>query len=326
MSVSKLAAVALCLLACPLKVASQQADDSSAEYAVVNVSVCNMRKEGRFTSGMETQALLGMPVKVLQFNGWYRIETPDNYTGWVHRMVIEPMTEERLREWNGAEKLVVTALYGTTHVRPDENSDNVSDVVAGDRLRLIGSRGKFYKAAYPDGREAYISKRLAKPEGEWRNGLTLTAGDILRTALSLNGIPYLWAGTSTKGMDCSGFVRTVFFMHDVILPRDAWQQAMTGERIEIAPDLSNLEPADLLFFGRKDGATEREAVSHVGIYIGGGRFIHSLGDVHVGSLMPSDSCYDNFNAERLLYGGRILPYINKVEEMNTTDRNPYYSK
>ena len=55
---------------------------ADSAYGVVSVSVCNMRAEGKFTSGMTTQALLGMPVKVLQYTGWYEIQTPDDYTGW----------------------------------------------------------------------------------------------------------------------------------------------------------------------------------------------------------------------------------------------------
>ncbi|MFA6813768.1 MAG: peptidase, partial [Bacteroidaceae bacterium] len=54
-------------------------DDST--YAVVNISVCNIRETGDFTSGMTTQALLGMPVRVLKYNGWAQIKTPDEYTG-----------------------------------------------------------------------------------------------------------------------------------------------------------------------------------------------------------------------------------------------------
>ena len=73
---------------------------ADSAYGVVHISVCNLRDEGKFTSGMSTQALLGMPVKVLQYTGWYEIQTPDDYTGWVHRMVITPMSKERYNEWN----------------------------------------------------------------------------------------------------------------------------------------------------------------------------------------------------------------------------------
>ena len=92
---------------------------ADSAYGVVHISVCNLRDEGKFTSGMSTQALLGMPVKVLQYTGWYEIQTPDDYTGWVHRMVITPMSKERYNEWNRAEKIVVTAHYGFTYEKPD---------------------------------------------------------------------------------------------------------------------------------------------------------------------------------------------------------------
>ncbi|GAE86104.1 L-alanyl-gamma-D-glutamyl-L-diamino acid endopeptidase [Bacteroides reticulotermitis JCM 10512] len=190
---------------------------TDSAYGVVNVSVCNLREEGKFTSGMSTQALLGMPVKVLQYTGWYEIQTPDDYTGWIHRMVISPMSKEKYDAWNRSEKIVVTSHYGFTYEKPDQESQTVSDVVAGNRLKWEGSSKYFYKVSYPDGRQAYISKSIAKPEKEWRASLRKDENSILRTAYSMMGIPYLWAGTSSKGVDCSGFVRTVLFMHDIII-------------------------------------------------------------------------------------------------------------
>ena len=283
---------------------------ADSAYGVVHISVCNLRDEGKFTSGMSTQALLGMPVKVLQYTGWYEIQTPDDYTGWVHRMVITPMSKERYNEWNRAEKIVVTAHYGFTYEKPDEKSQTVSDVVAGNRLKWEGSKGHFYKVSYPDGRQAYISKSISQPETKWRASLKQDVESIIETAYTMIGIPYLWAGTSSKGVDCSGLVRTVLFMHDIIIPRDASQQAYVGERIEITSDFANVQRGDLVFFGRKAFSGRKEGISHVGIYLGNKQFIHALGDVHISSFEPADKNYDEFNTGRLLFAVRFLPYIN----------------
>lgn len=295
-------------------------------YGIVNVSVCNLRAEGDFSSEMMTQALMGMPVKVLQRDGWYRVQTPDNYISWVHRVGIHPVTEEELTAWNRAEKVVVTSHYGFVYSEANEGSQTVSDVVAGDRLKLEGRKGAFYRVSYPDGRTGYVSRKIAKTEKEWRAALKQDASSIIATAKTLMGVPYLWAGTSSKGVDCSGLMRTVLYLHDIIIPRDASQQAYVGEHIDIAPDFSNLVPGDLIFFGRKATPERKERVVHVGMYIGEGRFIHSQGDVRISSFLPEDELFDAYNLGRLLFAARVLPYINKEKSLNTTATNPYFNK
>ena len=219
----------------------------------------------------------------------------------------------------------MTSHYGFTYQQPDEKSQSVSDVVAGNRLKYEGTQGGFYKVSYPDGRQAYISRSISMPEKEWRASLKQDASSIIRTAYTMMGIPYLWAGTSSKGVDCSGFVRTALFMHDIIIPRDASQQAYVGEHIDIAPDFGNVQPGDLIFFGRKATAGKKERVVHVAIYLGDKKFIHSQGDVHVSSFDPSDADFDEYNLNRLLYAVRVLPSINKEAALNTTVTNPYYN-
>ena len=78
-------------------------------YGIVNLSVCNLRSANDFSSEMVTQALLGMPVRLLRQENWYQIQTPDRYIAWVHRVGIHPVTRAELTTWNQEEKLIITA-------------------------------------------------------------------------------------------------------------------------------------------------------------------------------------------------------------------------
>ena len=295
---------------------------SAQEYGVVDISVCNLRATPDYDAEMVSQALLGTPVHILQItdkNDWPEVQTPDTYTGWVHKDAITLLSFEDYHAWNAAPKIIVTALTGIVYEGPSPKSGTISDVVAGNRLKDLGGKGRYFRVGFPDGRIGYLDKKLGKREAEWRKSVDRTPEAILATALTMNGFPYLWAGMSPKGMDCSGFVRTVLFMHDIIIPRDAGPQSRTGERIFGTEDL---QPGDFVFFGRKDAAAPK--VSHVGIYLGDGRFIHSLGLVKIGSFRPEDPLYDAYNTGRYLFASRILPYIDKQEGLNTTLTNPYY--
>lgn len=293
-------------------------------YALVNVSVCNTRAEAEYSSGQESQALLGMPVRIVdRLREWTCVETPDHYVAWVLSGCICPVDRNALSLWNQHPQLVVTSLYGTVYSRPSRHAQPVSDVVAGNRLLLLGKRGRYYHVEYPDGRQGYLPAADGSPLEQWRRRLDNSPEAILATALRLVGTPYMWGGTSTKGVDCSGFVRTVLFMHDIVIPRNASQQALEGERIHIAPDFANLQPGDLLFFGhtRADGTPR---VVHVGFYMGDRMFIHSLGCVHVASFDPSHPLYDAYDHGRLLFAGRLLPHINENDRMFTTRFSPLY--
>lgn len=297
---------------------------TAQEYGVVNISVCNMRRTADFEAEMVSQALLGTPVHVLEVaeNAWPLIQTPDTYTGWVHYAAVTRMTKEEYHAWNAAPKVVVTALSGLVHREACEKSATVSDVVAGNRLKYLGKKSSWLQVSFPDGRSGWVHKSVAQTEAEWRKHLDQSAEAILASARSMLGFPYLWAGMSPKGMDCSGFVRAVLFIHDIIIPRDAGPQSRVGERIT---DRAALEPGDLVFFGkyREDGSPR---VSHVGFYLGDNRFIHSQGLVRISSFDPADPYYDAQNTGRYLFGGRVLPFIDKEEGTTTTLSNSYYAE
>ena len=106
----------------------------------------------------------------------------------------------------------------------------------------------------------------AAPASAWRD----RASDMVVGALHFLGVPYKWGGSSQdEGFDCSGFTRHVFEISlGRTLPRRSDEQAHQAGLVEV--DRSELKPGDLVFFN-----TLRRAFSHVGIYIGDGRFIHS---------------------------------------------------
>jgi cell wall-associated NlpC family hydrolase len=107
---------------------------------------------------------------------------------------------------------------------------------------------------------------LAKRE---QLGETYLREELVRSARSFLGVPYLWGGTSAgTGFDCSGLTMTVYQLNGFDLPRTSRQQFATGMPV----DRSALKQGDLLFF-----SAGGDAVSHVGIYAGGGRFIHASG-------------------------------------------------
>ena len=93
-------------------------------------------------------------------------------------------------------------------------------------------------------------------------------GDLISTAMGFLGVPYRRGGSSAEiGFDCSGFVRAAFHQaQGLLLPRRASEQAAATEVI----DRKDLQPGDLVFFN-----TMRRAFSHVGIYLGEGKFIHA---------------------------------------------------
>ncbi len=291
---------------------------------VIYNSVEKLHSSNSYGSETVSEVLLGMPVKLLdKKGGWRRVQTPEGYIGWVSE-AIQPMTETELHEYNQKPKVVITSLYALSYEKMDVKSQTVSNLVIGDMLVLKGSKGKFYQVTYPDGREAYIQKSDAKELKKWLKDIEFTQESIVKTAKKFMGVPYVWGGTSSKGLDCSGFTKLVYFLHGVILPRDASQQVLTGKLIDEKGDFSNVQPGDLVFFGTK--ATDenpRERVVHVGIYIGNKRFIHASDYIQIGSFDLTDSLYDEYNTNRYLRTKRIIGEVN-TKGLDAIFENEFY--
>jgi cell wall-associated NlpC family hydrolase len=123
---------------------------------------------------------------------------------------------------------------------------------------------------------------------------------IIETALDVMGTPYAWGGTDGNGFDCSGLIQYAYRTHGVALPRRSSDQARQG--VAVPRDLAALQPGDILTFG-----TAGDAISHVGLYLGGGRFIHSAtAGVQVSTLGPDDPA-GGYWWRRWVGARRVLP-------------------
>lgn len=282
-------------------------------YGVINLSVANFRSKPDHPAELVTQAILGTPLKVYKKgeDGYYLVQTPDGYISWLDGDGFVSMDYSEFNEWLSSPKIIYTNVSGLSYSLSDENSQPVSDLVAGNLLKIIGEDSNFYLVNYPDGRVAYIKKDEAKLFNDWYNTLNPNGETILKTAYRFMGIPYLWGGTSTKGMDCSGFTKTVYFLNGIILARDASQQVNTGEVIDTKEGWENLQPGDLLFFGRKANGDRKERITHVAIYIGDGDFIHAAGRVRINSFNPAKTYYSDYRKMGFIRAKRILSSVGK---------------
>ena len=180
---------------------------------------------------------------------------------------------------------MVTSMYAQSFSSSDGEGTPVTDLVAGNMLEILSADVSVYSVRYPDGRTAFVRKADAVPFDERLRDVRITGESIVDTALGLLGVPYLWGGTSVKGLDCSGFIKHLFWMHGVILARDASQQVKCGRVVDDTGEMGDALPGDLMFFGSKANGNVAEKVVHVALYIGNMRFIHASDYVRINSLI-----------------------------------------
>ncbi|MGB7785881.1 MAG: SH3 domain-containing C40 family peptidase [Salinimicrobium sp.] len=275
--------------------------------ALVRTSVANIRSNKGHSSELATQATLGTPLNVLKHEGdWYLVQTPDNYIAWVDHGGITPMSEKEFTDWKAAEKVIFLKAFGLAYASASEGAEIVSDVVAGDIFVLKGSKNGFFEVQYPDGRVGFLKQKEAEKYEKWLKSRDLSEEELVATSKQLMGLPYLWGGTSAKGVDCSGFTKTIYFMNGMVIPRDASQQVHTGKLVDSTKNWDKLKRGDLLFFGTPATDSTKERVVHVGMWIGDNKFIHSSGNVHISSMDKNAEDFDEFNNNRYLRTKRLV--------------------
>ena len=284
-------------------------------WGIVRLSAANMRGDPEQSAELVSQAIMGFIVKVLRAHrGWCYVQTSDKYLGWMEGDSFVQCAKENADAWIASRKVIVLATYEFVRQEPSARSYPVSDLVAGSLLKYIGSSGAWIKVELPDGRMGFIPSSSVADFETWKKNARPTPEGVERMAKSLLGIPYLWGGTSTKAMDCSGFTKTVYLMNGLQLNRDANQQADQGLDVSPGEKFENLRKGDLLFFGRKATNDRPERISHVAMYLNDRNFIHSSGYVHMNSLDPSSPIFDAGRLRTFVRARRVIPTSPTISE------------
>lgn len=229
------------------------------QYAACKVPAAPVRKRNDHKSEMVNQVLFGETMVLLkEKKKWAKVRTfLDGYEGWVVLSQLEEVSEEIA---NTIAPWVTTDMFNAILI--GENKMNIS--FGASLLSWDVSGSKFGKIDYSFFGNK-INRNEVQPDPEWL---------INFTKQWLNA-PYLWGGRTPLGVDCSGFVQTIFKTLGINLSRDAWQQAQQGERVK---KLRDAVTGDLAFFDDKD------EIVHVGILLNNEQIIHASGKVRIDAI------------------------------------------
>lgn len=294
-------------------------------YGLINVSVANLRSEPLHSAELSTQALLGTPINVLdKKNNWLLVQTPDNYISWIEESTVTILNRQEINKWMDARKTVYYRNYGNSYEKADTRSQTISDVVICNIFEYISENRNFVKVMYPDKRVAFLKKTDCIDYRKWINLPNPTPADIIKTAKTFTGIPYLWGGTSSKGLDCSGFTKLTFLIHGIIIQRDASQQARHGI-VSNGVTFDKLQPGNLLFFGKKDKNIDNGSITHVAIYTYNNEYIHASGMVGCNSFDSNSPIYSVYRANSFIKASDYISAIG-TENITKVKYSDFYNK
>jgi hypothetical protein len=217
---------------------------STVDCAVIVAAVAPMLAEPHVSSGQVSQQLGRHVVSIVEDQGdWLLVRGLDEYEGWMHRGYL---------------------ARGMATIEDPKRLVSLGCVVRG---RDGEQRALPLRAVLALGEEIQSGETIHATDLPTR--FPIEAEAIGRSAVELFvGTSYQWGGVTPWGADCSGLVQSVFALHGVSLPRDAWQQARVGR--DAGRDILAARPADLLFFSDRPDAH----VTHVAIALGDCRIVH----------------------------------------------------
>jgi len=272
-SKAKVAALLLVLMLAAAPAFTQQS--VSHPDLVAARPVIDMHRHPSGNSDVVSQAIYGTGVtKLASQNGWYNIRTADNYTGWVSADAVIDIHKTTYTP--DAKTVQVAELSANVYREPDVTKHApVLRLPWEARLELApdqtSNTGRWIHVRLVDGLTAWVQR------GDVRDtdSAPLTIPQDIDLARRFLGITYTWGGVSSFGFDCSGFTQMLERQRGIEMPRDAGLQADWSGVVPVKR--ADLQPGDLLFFG-----SSPSKITHTGMYIGNGKFIHDTTHDHPG--------------------------------------------
>lgn len=248
----------------------------STPWALVSRPVTDLRRATSNHSERLSQVRFGEAVRILEeSDGWARVQViHDGYLGWLHGAALQRVSESEAVAYQAESQTLVVGGLAPLFASAEEG-EAIGQLPFGVRVPLIERRGDFAAIRQPDGSCAWLRASTLLPLEE----RPASRIDGIAWALALIrrfiGTPYLWGGRTPWGYDCSGLAQTFWDVLDTALPRDADQQFRGGTPVEVG----NLQPGDLLFFGRaaNPATFTTQRVTHVAIALDAEHYIHANG-------------------------------------------------
>lgn len=281
------------------------------DYAVIQCAAANLRSEPDSTATKSDVLYNGSLCTLLEQDGdWYKVQYGDN-VGYVLSSLMSTTNDEAdgstnvesynaivAREKAEAEAAAAQAKKeqesaaqapaSTATAAPAQSSSSSNSSSSSSSTYVEDNSSSNTYDEPEDDEPAYEEPTYDEPSYD-----SSSSGSIVSVAQNYMGVPYVWGGTSPSGFDCSGFTQYVFRQCGYSINRTADAQYSNGSYVSY----DNLQAGDLVFFANTYSAS---GITHVGIYIGGGQFIHAAnGGVKISSLSESYYSSRYYGARRI---------------------------